>query len=107
MQLCSVRSALFLTFLLALGACDGDAREAAEPCQVDRDCAAGFACSDRGYCAPCGDDAGACGACTPGDLGLLPRVLAAAASVVPLSPEDRAAAVAAMADEAIIFPIPR
>lgn len=45
--------------------------------------------------------------CTPGDLGLLPRVLAAAEAAAPMSAEDREAAVAAMADEPVIFPIPR
>lgn len=45
--------------------------------------------------------------CTPGDLGLLPRVLAAAEAFVPLDDAARVAAAAAMADEPIIFPIPR
>ena len=45
--------------------------------------------------------------CTPGDLELLPRVLAAAQSVAPMSDADRAAATEAMAAEPIIFPIPR
>jgi aryl-alcohol dehydrogenase-like predicted oxidoreductase len=45
--------------------------------------------------------------CTPGDLGLLPRVLAAAEAYRPLSEGDRAAAVEAMAAEPVIFPIPR
>jgi aryl-alcohol dehydrogenase-like predicted oxidoreductase len=44
--------------------------------------------------------------CTPGDLGLLPRVLAAAAATVPLNADERAAAVGAMASEPVIFPIP-
>ena len=45
--------------------------------------------------------------CTPGDLGLLPRVLAAAQSWTPLSDAERESATAAMVDEPIIFPIPR
>jgi aryl-alcohol dehydrogenase-like predicted oxidoreductase len=45
--------------------------------------------------------------CTPGDLGLLPRVLAAAAAVPAMSDAERAAAVGAMASEPVIFPIPR
>jgi aryl-alcohol dehydrogenase-like predicted oxidoreductase len=45
--------------------------------------------------------------CTPGDLGLLPRVLAAAGAYGGMAEDDRAAAVAAMAREADIFPIPR
>ena len=45
--------------------------------------------------------------CTPGDLGLLPQVLAAAESWAPLDDEGRAGAVAAMATEPVIFPIPR
>lgn len=47
--------------------------------------------------------------CTPGDVGLLPRVLAAAEAVssAPMGEGDRAAAVAAMADEPDLFPIPR
>ena len=44
--------------------------------------------------------------CTPGDLGLLPRVLAAAEATVPLTDDERAAAVASMAAEPVIFPIP-
>jgi aryl-alcohol dehydrogenase-like predicted oxidoreductase len=45
--------------------------------------------------------------CTPGDLELLPRVLAAAQRVAPMSGEERTAAVDAMAGEPVIFPIPR
>ena len=45
--------------------------------------------------------------CTPGDTGLLPEVLAAAADHRPPSRDERDAAVAAMADEPVIFPIPR
>jgi aryl-alcohol dehydrogenase-like predicted oxidoreductase len=45
--------------------------------------------------------------CTPGDTGLLPDVLAAAASYQPASSAQRDAAVAEMNDEPVIFPIPR
>ena len=45
--------------------------------------------------------------CTPGDTGLLPEVLVAASSYVPASAAERDAAVAEMADEPVIFPIPR
>jgi aryl-alcohol dehydrogenase-like predicted oxidoreductase len=45
--------------------------------------------------------------CTPGDTGLLPVVLAAANAHRALSDDERAAAVAQMADEPVIFPIPR
>jgi aryl-alcohol dehydrogenase-like predicted oxidoreductase len=45
--------------------------------------------------------------CTPGDLGLLPRVLAVAAAVAPMGDADREAAAEAMAGEDVIFPIPR
>jgi aryl-alcohol dehydrogenase-like predicted oxidoreductase len=45
--------------------------------------------------------------CTPGDLGLLPRVLAAAEGVAPMAAVERAEAAEAMADEDVIFPIPR
>jgi aryl-alcohol dehydrogenase-like predicted oxidoreductase len=45
--------------------------------------------------------------CTPGDSGLLPRVLAAANAYDPGEPVDRESAIAAMADEPVIFPIPR
>ncbi len=45
--------------------------------------------------------------CTPGDLDLLPRVLAAAARFDPMDITARAAAVDAMAGEPVIFPIPR
>jgi aryl-alcohol dehydrogenase-like predicted oxidoreductase len=47
------------------------------------------------------------GFCTPGDIGLLPRVLDAADRYVPLSTSDREAAVAAMATDELIFPMPR
>ena len=45
--------------------------------------------------------------CTPGDLELLPRVLAAAQAVEPMAAADRTAAIDAMAGEPVIFPIPR
>jgi aryl-alcohol dehydrogenase-like predicted oxidoreductase len=45
--------------------------------------------------------------CTPGDVGLLPRVLDAAEAYAPLSNPDRDAAMHDMADESVIFPIPR
>jgi hypothetical protein len=45
--------------------------------------------------------------CTPGDLGLLPRVLDAAERFTPLAANERAEAANAMASEDIIFPIPR
>lgn len=45
--------------------------------------------------------------CTPGDIGLLPRVLASAERYRPMSEADRAAAVDAMAGEDLIFPMPR
>lgn len=45
--------------------------------------------------------------CTPGDVGMLPRVLDAADAYVPLSAAERDAAIASMADEQVIFPIPR
>ncbi len=43
--------------------------------------------------------------CTPGDLALLPDVLDAAESFVPYTVDERAAAVAASADDPIIFPL--
>jgi aryl-alcohol dehydrogenase-like predicted oxidoreductase len=46
------------------------------------------------------------GFCTPGDLALFPRVLAAAERYVGMSAEARQAAIEAMADEALIFPMP-
>lgn len=45
--------------------------------------------------------------CTPGDAGLLPRVLDAAGAHTPLAAAERALAIEAMADERVIFPIPR
>ena len=50
---------------------------------------------------------GVTGFCTPGDLGLLPRVLDAADAFTPMSATERAEAANAMAGEAHIFPIPR
>jgi len=44
--------------------------------------------------------------CTPGEISLLPAVLAAAASARPMSIEERAAVVAEAASEPLIFPIP-
>ncbi len=45
--------------------------------------------------------------CTPGDTGLLPAVLDAAEAHRPMDAAARDAAVATMAGEAVIFPIPR
>lgn len=45
--------------------------------------------------------------CTPGDIALLPRVLASAERYEPMSEEARAGAVEAMASEQLIFPMPR
>ena len=45
--------------------------------------------------------------CTPGDIALLPRVLASAERYVPLSAEERRTVVDAMAAEELIFPMPR
>jgi len=45
--------------------------------------------------------------CTPGDLGLLPRVLEAAKRFTPMAANERAEAANAMSDEDMIFPIPR
>lgn len=44
--------------------------------------------------------------CTPGDVRVLPLALQAASSFVPMSDSERADAVAAVADEPWIFPIP-
>lgn len=44
--------------------------------------------------------------CTPGDLTALRHALAAAAAFRPMDADEREAAVAAQADEALIFPIP-
>jgi aryl-alcohol dehydrogenase-like predicted oxidoreductase len=46
------------------------------------------------------------GFCTPGDMGLLPRVLGSAERYVPLSAPQRQAAIAAMASDDLIFPMP-
>ena len=43
--------------------------------------------------------------CTPGDIALLPRVLASAERYAPLSDAGREEAVAAMAEEELIFPM--
>jgi aryl-alcohol dehydrogenase-like predicted oxidoreductase len=45
--------------------------------------------------------------CTPGDMPLLPRVLAAAERFVGMGDDERRAAVEAMAAEELIFPMPR
>jgi aryl-alcohol dehydrogenase-like predicted oxidoreductase len=45
--------------------------------------------------------------CTPGDSAMLPRVLDAAEAYRPLSDVERQDAIATMADEQVIFPIPR
>jgi aryl-alcohol dehydrogenase-like predicted oxidoreductase len=44
--------------------------------------------------------------CTPGDLALLPLALDVAEAPAPMGSDERDAAVAAMADEPVIFPIP-
>ena len=43
--------------------------------------------------------------CTPGDTRVLTTALAAAADYTPMSPAERDEAVAAMADEASIYPM--
>jgi aryl-alcohol dehydrogenase-like predicted oxidoreductase len=45
--------------------------------------------------------------CTPGDIGLLPRVLDAAEAASAMPAEEREEAASAMASESVIFPIPR
>jgi hypothetical protein len=45
--------------------------------------------------------------CTPGDIPLLPRVLASTERYSPLGEEERRAAIEAMASEELIFPMPR
>ncbi len=45
--------------------------------------------------------------CTPGDLTLLPRVLASAERYAGMNDDERAVAVEAMAPEELIFPMPR
>jgi aryl-alcohol dehydrogenase-like predicted oxidoreductase len=47
------------------------------------------------------------GFCTPGDIGLLPRVLDAADRYSPLSTDERQAAIDSMASVDLIFPMPR
>lgn len=47
------------------------------------------------------------GFCTPGDAGLLPRVFDAADAFAPLDANEREEAIRSMADEQVIFPIPR
>jgi len=47
------------------------------------------------------------GFCTPGDIALLPRVLASAERFTAMDEAARAAAVDAMAAEELIFPMPR
>jgi hypothetical protein len=44
--------------------------------------------------------------CTPGDIALLPRVLASAERYAPLSEDQRRAAAESMAAEELIFPMP-
>jgi aryl-alcohol dehydrogenase-like predicted oxidoreductase len=44
--------------------------------------------------------------CTPGDIALLPRVLASAERCAPLSENERQEAMAAMAADELIFPMP-
>ena len=45
--------------------------------------------------------------CTPGDAALLPRVYDAADAFVPMAANEREEAATSMADEQLIFPIPR
>jgi aryl-alcohol dehydrogenase-like predicted oxidoreductase len=45
--------------------------------------------------------------CTPGDIALLPRVLASAERYAPMTGDERRAAIDAMAAEELIFPMPR
>jgi len=45
--------------------------------------------------------------CTPGDMAMLPAVLASAERYAPMDDEARRAAVDAMAAEELIFPMPR
>jgi aryl-alcohol dehydrogenase-like predicted oxidoreductase len=51
--------------------------------------------------------AGVHGFCTPGDIGLLPRVLDAVDRVVPLSAAERQGAVDSMTSDELIFPMAR
>jgi aryl-alcohol dehydrogenase-like predicted oxidoreductase len=50
---------------------------------------------------------GVSGFCTPGDLGLLPRVLDATDAIAPMSANEREEAAIAMTHEDLIFPMPR
>jgi hypothetical protein len=45
--------------------------------------------------------------CTPGDIALLPRVLGSAERYAPMDDDRRRAAIEAMADAELIFPMPR
>ena len=45
--------------------------------------------------------------CTPGDMALLPRVLASAERSTSMTEDARRAAVEAMAPEELVFPMPR
>jgi aryl-alcohol dehydrogenase-like predicted oxidoreductase len=47
------------------------------------------------------------GFCTPGDIGLLPRVLDSADRFVPLSTAERQRAIDSMSSDELIFPMPR
>jgi len=70
-----------------------------EPAGSDADIARGvrFALSTQGVH----------GFCTPGDIALLPRVLQATEGYEPMSDSERDEAVAAMAEDDLIFPMPR
>jgi len=52
------------------------------------------------------DTPGVHGFCTPGDIGLLPRVLDAADRALPLGASERQDAIDAMASTELIFPMP-
>ena len=60
---------LLAMVLSAVVACDDSRQSPSDTCQIDSDCAAGFTCSGDGQCTVCADDAAACGACEPGDVG--------------------------------------
>ena len=47
------------------------------------------------------------GFCTPGDIGLLPRVLQSTERYVPMAEAQRQAAIDAMSSDELIFPMPR
>ena len=49
---------------------------------------------------------GVTGFCTPGDARVLPWAIEAAAAYEPMTADERAQAMAADTDEALIFPIP-